>query len=284
MARHHALLAAFTLTMAASSAIAGIANDIPSCYAANKMKVQNPQTELEVFILIDQTTPLDAGLQNSVRENAGHLVKAGSSFVIGSFSSFGQGRYLEILSAGTLEGPIENKARDAISVKTLKNFDQCMASQVDFGRRAAGGALNKALADSSPDLAKSDVMGALKELSSRVRQSTAKNKVVFLVSDMLENSGISSFYASKNVRAIDPAVELKKAKDGQVVGDFGSARVFVLGAGLVQENAGGKNKDSGVYRNPKSMSLLRDFWTSYFEASNATLVEFGAPALLTPVK
>jgi hypothetical protein len=69
-----------------------------------------------------------------------------------------------------------------------------------------------------------------------------------------------------------------------VVGDFGGARVFVLGAGLVQENAGGKNKDSGVYRNPKTMASLRQFWKMYFEASNAKLLEFGAPALLSPVK
>jgi hypothetical protein len=126
--------------------------------------------------------------------------------------------------------------------------------------------------------------GSLKELSSRIRQSTAREKIVFLVSDMLENSGISSFYASKNVRAIEPAVELKKAQEAQVVGDFGGARVFVLGAGLVQGNAGGKNKDIGVYRNPKAMSALRQFWDTYFEASHAVLAEFGAPALLSPVK
>jgi hypothetical protein len=101
---------------------------------------------------------------------------------------------------------------------------------------------------------------------------------------MLENSGISSFYANKNVRAIDPTAELKKAQDAQVVGDFGGARIFVLGAGLVQESAGGKSRDSGVYRNPKTMALLRQFWEGYFVASHAKLIEFGAPALISPVK
>jgi hypothetical protein len=263
---------------------AGIGNDIPSCYAANKMKLAVPITQTEIFVLIDQTTPLDAALQDSVRENAGRLIKAGGAFAIGSFSSFGQGRYLEVLSAGTLEGTIDPKARDDISVKTLRGFDACMAGQADFGRKSAANAINKALSGSSPELAKSDVLGSLKELSSRVKQSEAKDKVVFLISDMLENSGISSFYANKNVRSIDPAAELKKAQDAQVVGDFGGARIFVLGAGLVQDNAGGKNKDSGVYRNPKAMGLLRQFWESYFAASHAQLIEFGAPALLSPVK
>lgn len=284
MTRPSYLLPFLAAALISPLAHAGVANDIPSCYAANKLKIKPPQTEAEVFVLIDQTTPLDPSLQDAVRENAGRLIKAGSAFVIASFSSFGQGRYLEVLSAGALEGQIDPKSRDDISVKVLRNFDTCMAGQADFGRKSAAGALNKALTGTSPELAKSDVMGSLKELSSRVKQSAAKEKIVFLVSDMLENSGISSFYASKNVRAIDPAAELKKAQGSQVVGDFGGARVFVLGAGLVQENAGGKNKDSGVYRNPKTMSLLRQFWEGYFEASNAKLVEFGAPALLSPVK
>ena len=278
------LLVFVAAAMLSNAAQAGVANDIPSCYTANKMKVPVPATETEVFILIDQTTPLDAGLQDSVRENVGRLVKAGSAFVVASFSSFGQGRYLEVLSAGTLEGTIDAKSRDDISVKVLRNFDACMAGQADFGRKAAAVALNKALSGTSTEFAKSDVMGSLKELSSRIKQSTARDKIVFLVSDMLENSGISSFYASKNVRAIDPAVELKKAQEAQVVGDFGGARVYVLGAGLVQDNAGGKNTDSGVYRNPKAMAALRQFWDAYFEASHAKLAEFGAPALLSPVK
>lgn len=263
---------------------AGVANDIPSCYVANKLTIPAPATEMELFVLVDQTTPLDSALQDSVRENMGRLVKPGTAFVIGSFSSFGQGRYMEVLSAGTLEGPIDTKLRDDISVKLLRNFDACMTGQVDFGRKTAAAALNKALSGNQPNLAKSDVMGSIKDLSSRVKQSTARNKIVFIISDMLENSGISTFYANRNVRAVDFAAELKKAESAQVIGDFGGARIFVLGAGLVQENLAGRNRDSGVYRDPKTMSNLRHFWEQYFARSNAKLVEFGAPALLVPVQ
>lgn len=275
------LLAAVSVT---SVAWAGIGNDIPSCYAANKMKVAAAAPQTEVFVMIDQTTPLDPSLQDSVRENADRLIKPGAAFVIASFSAFSQGRYLEVLSAGTLESQIDSKVRDDISVKVLRNFDGCMSGQYDFGRKAAAAAINKAMSANSIELAKSDVIGSLKELSARVKQSSARDKIVFVVSDMLENSGISSFYASKNVRAIDPAAELKKAQDAKMIGDFGGARVFVLGAGLVQDNTHRKNADSGIYRDPKAISQLRQFWTSYFEASSAKLVEFGAPALLSPVK
>lgn len=265
-------------------AYAGVANDIPSCYAANKINVPAPTTETDLFVLIDQTTPLDSNLQDSVRENVGRLVKQGSSFVVASFSSFGQGRYMQVESAGVIEGKIPAQKRDDISVKVLKNFDACMNGQLEFGRKAAATALNKALGGSSPDLAKSDIVGSLKELSARVKTSRAKDKIVFIISDMLENSGISSFYANKNVRAINPSTEMKKIESTQMIGDFGGARVFILGAGLLQENAGGKNHDSGAYRNPKTIFLLRQFWDRYFSASNAILTEFGAPALLAPVK
>lgn len=278
------LSALLALAGAAPAAFAGIGNDIPSCYAANRMKAAAAESQAEVFVLIDQTTPLDGALQSSVLENAGRLVQPGAAFVIASFSSFSQGRYLEVLSAGTLEAPLDSRARDDISVKLLKNFDACMSGQADYGRQQAATAIKTALSASSTELSKSDVLSSLKELSSRVRQSQARDKIVFIVSDMLENSGISSFYAGKNVRSIDPAVELKKAQGAQAVGDFGGARVFVLGAGLVQANAGGKLRDSGVYRDPKAMAMLRQFWQSYFEASQARLVEFGSPALLSPVK
>ncbi|MCL2522991.1 MAG: hypothetical protein FWF20_07595 [Betaproteobacteria bacterium] len=265
-----------------ASAWAGVANDIPSCYAANKMKMAVPAPQTELFVLIDQTTPLDSSLQDAVRENADRLVKPGAAFVIASFSSFSQGRYLEVLSAGALESPIDDAARDDISVKVLRGFDACMADQAAFGRKAAAAAINRAMGASNPALAKSDVLGSLRELSARVRQSEARDRIVFIVSDMLENSSISSFYANRNVRAIDPKAELKKAQE--MIGDFGGARVFVLGAGLVQKGAGSKNTDSGIYRDPKTISLLRQFWTAYFEASNAKLMEFGAPALLSPIK
>lgn len=273
------------LGMALSPALAGagVANDIPSCYAASKISISAPPPEMELFVLIDQTTPLDASLQDAVYENVGRLVRPGNAFVVASFSSFGQGRYLEVITAGTLESPIVEKARGDIGVKLLRNFDACMTGQLDYGRKAAAAALNKALAGGSVELARSDVMASLKELSGRVRQSTARDKLVFIVSDMLEHSSVSSFYTNQNVRTLNPAAEIRKAEDAQQIGDFDNARIFVLGAGLVQNKTGGK-RDSGVYRTPQTIGALRQFWEQYFSRSKARLIEFGAPALLTPLK
>jgi hypothetical protein len=265
------------------TAYAGVENDVPSCYEASKVGVPAPPTQKELFILVDQTTPFDAALQASANENAGRLIRQGSAYVVATFSSFGQGRYMQVLSAGTLELPIEERTRNSIGMKLLRTFDECMREQVNFGRLKAATALKAAFEGISSDLAKSDILSALKELSARVKQSVAQEKIVFLLSDMLENSSVSSFYANHNVRSIDPASEMKKVEAAQQLGDFGGARVFVLGAGLIQTN-GKPEKDKGVYRDPKTMAKLRMFWEQYFARSNAQLVDFGAPALISPIK
>jgi hypothetical protein len=53
----------------------------------------------------------------------------------------------------------------------------------------------------------------------------------------------------------------------------------VIGAGLLAGDAKSRN----AYRDPQTMSALRQFWTLYFERSNASIAEFGAPALLGAV-
>ena len=52
--------------------------------------VAPPQTEL--FVIIDETTPLDRKLQDLVRENVGRLVVPSAAYVVASFSAFSQGR------------------------------------------------------------------------------------------------------------------------------------------------------------------------------------------------
>lgn len=263
---------------------AGIDNDIPSCYTANKIPVAPPATKLEVFMVIDQTTQFDQNLKGSIFQNFGALLNGGNSFVIASFSSFAQGRYFEVQTAGTFEGTVAESARNDISMNSMRKFDVCLVQQVNYGKKVAGDAMQKAFAGAASDIAKSDIIGSLKELSTRIHASKAKDKILFLASDMLENSTITSFYGNHSVRAIDPTIEMKKVEVAKMFGDFGGARVFVLGAGLMQENVGGTNQKTGIYRDPKTVALLREFWNKYFAASNAKLLEFGAPALLNPVR
>lgn len=258
---------------------------VPSCYTANKLQMAVPAPVREVFIMLDQTTPLDAALQKKVIENVANVLQPGTAYSIATFSSFGQGRYLELLASGVMEVALSESARNSIGSVVLRNFDACLVSQRNFVRKTAAAALQQAFSGISVDYAKSDVMASIKEMSARIKQSQANSKVLFLISDMLENSGVSKFYANSNVRQINPVAELQKATSSDMLSDLDGARVFVLGAGLVQDpKSKGRANDSGVYRSPQTMNALKDFWARYFQNSNATLQAFGMPALLVPVQ
>lgn len=253
---------------------------IGTCYDS---KLSAPAVPLakEIFVIIDQTTPLDDLLKQAVANQIRPFLSAGNGFSVLVFSAFTQGKYTQLLISGQLDHSLPAAQRDDVSKPRLSKFDQCMARQSALAGQVVGGALRTAFEGTSADIAKSDVLASLKDISGKVRQSKANEKVVFLVSDMLENSSVSTFYANQSVRRIDPEREMKLASDGQLTGNFGGARVYVLGAGLLSDDA---KKNKAAYRDPKTMQALASFWKIYFDKSHAQLVEFGQPALLNQVK
>jgi hypothetical protein len=273
------VVAAACLTAIAVSAHAGVTNDIPSCYVANHIKPIAGDAGHELFIAIDQTTVFDEKLQAQIAEMAGKAIRPGGAYTLFDFSAFSQGHYTEVVTRGVIESPIPEKLRDDISERALRSFDACMTGQSAYAKKALLTSIVRVESVATNDLAKSDILAALKDISDSVRASSASDKVVLLASDMLENSSVSSFYSHNAVRRIDPVLEMKKATAAGLIGDFGGARVYVIGAGLLAGDAKVKN----AYRDPQTMSALKEFWTLYFQKSNASIGEFGAPALLGSV-
>lgn len=253
---------------------------VPSCYDS-KIQTPNAKPAIELFVVIDQTTLLDSNLKQAVADQIRPFLKAGQGFSVLVFSAYTQGKYTQLLATGQLDPLLPMAQRNDISKPVLAKFDQCIAQQPALAAQAVGSALRNAFEGASAGLAKSDIWASLKDISGKVRQSPATDKVVFLVSDMLENSSVSSFYANQAVRKIDPAHELQIAVSNQLVGDFGGARLYVIGAGLLNLL---EPKANAQYRDPKTMQALATFWRSYFDKSQAQLVEFGMPALLNQIK
>ena len=268
---------------ATTPSFAGINNDVPSCYAANKMTAKKPQLDREIFVVIDQTTVFDDKLKRSISENLWDNLLPNTAFTVVRFSAFSQGRYTDVVTTGVIEPPLPDAMRDDTSTKLMGKFDSCMQAQLKFARDHAIKAVNASLSDATTDLAKSDILAALKDVSARVKASPAKDKLVFLASDMLENSSVSSFYAAGNrVRKVEASKELALIEKAGLMADFGgSVAVHVIGAGLLAQQGPGAKLN---YRDAATMSALNEFWLRYFEKSGARLVQFGAPALLQPVR
>ena len=69
--------------------------------------------------------------------------------------------------------------------------------------------------------------------------------------------------------------ELEKYSNARLVGDYASADIYVMGAGLVN----GSN-----YKSAEKMQAIKNFRMKYFQMSNANLVGWGQPDLLGSIR
>jgi hypothetical protein len=257
-------------------------NSMKSCYDLAKIEGKSTAINKELFVLIDQTTSLDDELKQSVIQNSVSNVNYGNAFTVAKFSAFVQGNYSGVVNSAQLDWPLKEDIRNDTPKKLLQGYDKCMKSQVGYAKKTLDDSVSKTFGASTNTIVRSDILKSLQELAKNtVKTSSAKQKTVFIVSDMLENSSITSFYHKNGVKKIDPVAELKIVEANKMFADFGGANVYVLGAGLVPAVS---NVASDSYRDPKTMNALQEFWKMYFKKSNAKLIEFGQPALLNIVK
>lgn len=278
----------FTLALMALGGSAGAqqtadpnGNALPDCYRHAKVaRLHQAQIQTELFVVVDQTTPFNKQLRQSLAQQIAPLLLPGNALTVFAFSAYTQGFYTQRLLHARLDVPMDPEQRDDTGKPLLRQFDQCMQFQRQGIQKLAQGALVKILSEGGTSIHQSDVLGSLRDVSTPVRQSGAQRKVVLLASDMLENSSISSFYKKRTVRQINPEAEMEKVIASGLLADFGGADIYVLGAGLIDSDTPRK----GVYRDPKVLAALRAFWGKYFQASNAHLQEFGTPDLLGHIR
>lgn len=265
------------LSLAVATAIPATAanNAVPSCYKNYPAIGLIPAAPVrETFVFVDQTTPISEEMKASLQESLSALIGPGSAFTVASFSEAAPGRFPVIITSGVIEAGVPPQQRGDISVPKLKQFDSCLIQQAAFGAREATKGVFSTLSGATGSFAHSEVMASLQQLSRRVAASPARDRIVILVSDMLEHSSTTSFYEKQTIRLLNPAEELAKIKKADLLGDFHSARVYVVGAGSIPTK--------GI-RPHAQMTALEAFWRKWFAASNARVAEFGAPNLLTPI-
>jgi hypothetical protein len=251
---------------------------IPSCY--DQLREYAPHSMLgDLTVIIDQTTAIDARMRQIVRDTVDRLVKPGTSISIASFSAYLRGRYLDVLISGQVEPPVATQKRDFVSKRELRENDQCLSDQLTFARRLVAKTLDAAFAATDPNIVRSDILVALGDLSRRVGGANkGEGRMVIVVSDMLENSSITSFYHAGQMRHIDPDAELRRVAASGIKADFLGAKVYVIGAGGISKGP------AHSYRDPRAMLALEDFWRRWFAKCRAELVEFGKPTPLVEIK
>ncbi|QOG11939.1 hypothetical protein [Arcobacter sp. FWKO B] len=252
-----------------------------SCYQIYKTSVK-PSSEINtaVFVLIDETTLFDDKLKQQVISNVVSKIAPANYVYIAKFSAFIDGHYNEKVFDFLLDVPLTNEQRHYERKDVLGRVDKCLKDQGRYVFNQVNASIMNSFLVPGNDIAKSDILYALQDFGINViSQTEASEKIVILVSDMLENSTISSFYSKGTARLINPSIELQKVDKENLFSDFGGAKVYIIGAGIVPTNL-----KAGTYRDPKILASLKNFWEEYFQQSNANLIEMGQPALKQPVR
>ncbi len=265
------------LTLLAFGTLLLARNDVPSCYKALDIHLEENIPAKELFIFVDQTTPLDKKMMIYIYKNMMRFIKNSNAVTIASFSANANGKYAEVAYGGFVEPLLAKKSQYDIAKKKLRKYKACMNGQYRYAKKKATKALVKVLKGANKKLPHSDIFRSLHDLSKRVvKPSKANEKVVLIVSDGLEHSAITSFYHKGGIKRIDRKKELQKVADSGFLADFDNARIYVIGVG-----ATGSKK---AYRDAKSLERLTAFWKDYFLNTHANLKAIGTPMLLEDIE
>ncbi|GLH35044.1 MULTISPECIES: hypothetical protein [Pseudomonas] len=272
-----ALILALALPCAA---LAAERNDLQSCYTRNGLADIKPAASgRELVVIIDQTIPMPEDLQRSSWGQIDRFVQPGDRVRLYTFSAFLPGEYQRLVYAGELDMPLQGEVRDDVNMRKLRGLDQCLATQKKAFQAGFGGLFVKGLRDARQDIPKSEIMNTLRRVGEDMsKEQGVQERVVYLISDMLEHSDYTSFYAANQIKQLNVSNELKLAQSKGLYADLQGARVYVSGAGLVTDAV------KHAYRSGKTMDALNDFWAQYLNASNATLEGFGTPSLSTDLR
>jgi hypothetical protein len=268
------------LAFAPAVLLAAERNDVPSCYEITKLtEFKSPSSGRLLTVIVDQTTPLTADLQQTAWNHIKRFMGPGDKLRLYSFSAYLNGRYTKLEFAGELESPIDPAAIPNVPIMAAKKFDGCLTQQRQVLFQRFGKAFAGTIKASTTDIPRSEILFSLREIANDTSKAKDTNdQVVLLMSDMLEYSEFGSFYASNRIRDINAPAELEKVKKQNLLADFAGARIYVHGAAFVPQS----NKDG--YRSGKMISNLKTFWNGYFEQSNAELRGFGTPELTSAVE
>lgn len=264
-----------SLVLAAPAARAETAMLAQSCYKA--VNQPSPEPREALFVLIDDSVGFDDNVNRRVTDMVVRWLQPGRHVEVLTFAAHISGHYAEVIMSGDVEPVPGDDFTDDLKRSERGKFEHCIRQQLPLARQALAATVQTALSKQDKGVSNSDLLVNISRAANRVAASKAPKKTVLVVSDMLENSTITSFYAGGKVRGIDASAELAKAEKAGVMAEFGGADVFIFGLGYLAAN-GPAAKDT--YLDPKRSQPLTQFWKEYVNRSHGHIREIGVPLML----
>jgi hypothetical protein len=258
----------------------GVKNVVRDCYANARIDAPSLPAEAEIFVFIDETTVLDDNLKQVAIDRATGFLGENRAFTVGRFSAFVQGHYADLVASGRIQKDFGDDLRNDLPRPKVKDFDGCRNLQIMDAKRGIGYSMLDIMNGASSSIVRSDIIASLKIFSKAVAESSANLKVMFLVSDMLENSSLANFYEKNGLGSVRDNT-IKDLEKAAAFGNFTGAKVYVLGSAMIPSK---DSKAVASYQDPKKLERLERFWSDWFDRSNAHLVAFGKPSLTVEIK
>jgi len=245
-----------------------------SCYdSVTYVQPMQQKTKRALYVLVDETVPLTDHMKKKVRLLLSDWGKPGDMIKIARFSASYRNLYPELVFHQKIEMDPSDRYMFNLSYKDKKMVKACLESQRQNFKNEFDMQLVKSLKNINPKIPKSELLGSLKLLSKQLYlPDEAEEKVVFLISDGMENSEVASFYAKGKVRKVDARKEISQVRRKGMIGYWKHSKVYVYGLGLMP--------DDKSYAKPDVIHKLSRFWEQYFVESGGKVKAIGTPELL----
>jgi hypothetical protein len=251
-----------------------LADALPSCYAESYLAEPERGPARNLYLFVDQTTPLTAAMKTKIAELVADWGRNGERVKVVRFSANVRGQYSEMMFDEFADPPPTQEYLYHVHPDHKPRLLECLTSRDQQFRKRLQGVVARVVNLTNKDLPKTDLLNSLKELAAKVIAPDAgSDQTVLLVSDGMENSAFMSFYQRKTiVKPMDPHKTLTEIGKANLIPSWHGAKIYMYGLGFVP--------DEKVYAHAKMLQPLKEFWTSYFNLGKAQLMELGTPELM----
>ncbi len=241
-----------------------------------------PIPNAALFVVADESVGFDKNMINRANKMLYHWLQSGRYVEVIRFSSGVRGRYTEVVTAGRVDPEPKDDFINNLRRSELGKFQKLHRKQPLIAKKQAQKALLSIIKTSNKSVPHSDIISNMKEVAAHIKNVQAQRKVLFVLSDMLENSSVATFYSKGHVKSIDPIKTLQTTKELGMMADFGeNVTVYVLGLGYFWTGEGsGQEK----YLDPIRSDRIAQFWKLYFEAGHAKIGEIGKPLMYQAIQ
>ncbi len=244
-----------------------------SCYAhIDYGSPVDTRAQRVLYVIIDQTVALPAAMKARVKDLVSGWGRPGDAVKIARFSANFRGKYPSLTFSAMVEPWPTPQYAHGLRLADRRQLEQCLKRRQSEFMPLFKDKLDETFAQMDPSSPKTDIFSSLKQIARQVAAEAAKERVVLLVSDGLENSDITTFYRRGKIRKISPSKEIGKLRRQGLMPNWHGAKVYMYGMGLAPK--------PGQYIKTPVIRSLERFWDRYFVEGNARVMALGTPELL----